>query len=236
MKSDFTTEIKFKPNLSDVYFMTCLESTSRTGKEAQLVGPTAKFLLFVTLAHGIGCYAADNNSSVPSNQEKYELIIGKQNVQTKHMSAFDDGKMSIEVNPASSYRDSSQKNKKDVLDKFECTQRIQMIMDSYYKNKIMEPRSIESDWVMKIANTTLSSLPFTDAILQYDSYDDVWHYNLFFKENIELSIGVFVEEETIAEVDFNIYHNEELIIANTLPFAQLVEKMNMVIKKIQNNA
>ena len=236
MESEFTTKIQLEQNLSDVYFMTCLESTRKVEREVRLAGTAAKILLALTLAQGVGCYAAETDIAVPSKQIKYELYMGQKNMQTGSLSDFDNGKLSIEVNQASSFKTPTRKAKNTVIDKIERAQRVQKIMDSYAKNKSAEPRSVESNWVMKMANTALSKLPFNDVILQYESYDDVWQYNLFFKGDLELSVGVFVEGETIGEVDFNIYQGNELIVANMLPLNQLVRKMKTVISKVQNNA
>ncbi len=238
MESDFTTKIQSRPNLSDVYFMTCLESTRKVDGEVRLAGTAAKIMLALTLAHGIECYAADTATAVSSQQIIPQLVvqIGQKDWNSGKITEFDGGKMSIEINKASLYREPAKKYREASKDKFERAQRIQMIMDSYNRNKTVKPRSNESDWVMKMANTTLCQLPYTDAILQYDSYDDVWQYNLFFSKDIELSVSVYVEGETIGDVDFNIYQGKELLVANILPLKQFVKKMKTVIAKVESNA
>lgn len=231
---EYTTKIQSKPDLSDVYFMTCLESASKDSKEIRLAGPATTFMLAVTLAHGIGCYAADSNMAIPSQEVIPQLFIqtNQQNWSSGHWSTIDGGKMSIEVNRSYSYRNQSRKNIEKTQENLERAERIQIIKDSYTKNKIVEPRSNESEWVMKMANTALCQLPFNDAIVQYDSYDDVWQYNLFFKKDLELSVSVYVDGETIGDVDFNIYHDQELLVANMMPLKQLVRKMITVISKV----
>lgn len=218
--------------------MTCLESTRKVDGEVRLVGTAAKVMLALTLAHGIECYAADNTTAVSSQQIIPQLVVqmGQTDWSSGKMTEFDGGKMSIEVNKSSLFREPAKKYREAAKDRFERVQRIQMIMDSYKKNKTVKPSSNESVWVMKTANTSLCQLPYKDAILQYDSYDDVWQYNLFFSKDIELSVSVYVEGETIGDVDFSIYHGKELLVANMLPLKQLVKKMKTVIAKVESNA
>ena len=84
---------------------------------------------------------------------------------------------------------------------------------------------------MKDANVLLSDLNFYDAILQYDSFDEAWHYNLFFDKNIELSL--YIDE--IDNADFSIYHNGKLIVSNTIPLTSLITKMKSITSIVQEN-
>lgn len=76
---------------------------------------------------------------------------------------------------------------------------------------------------------------FIDAILQYVGYDDVWHYNLYFDDDLEMSVSVYVDDEIPDGVDFSVYHHGELVVANVLPIRSLVKKMKGVLSKSAKN-
>lgn len=238
MEGNYTTLLKQqKLDLSDVYYMTCEASNEGAHKEFALAGPMAKIILVATLTVGGGTYTAQTKEIDSENKEIPTLSIGfDQTYKGQQFSSVDNGRLSLEVNRAASFQPTGRKTREAILESLERTQRIDMLLNSYHKNKTGEPIPFSSQRTMRFVNRSLCVMPFTDAILQYDKYDDVWQYNLFFPNDVEMAVSVYVEKDRIDDVDYSIYHNGELVVANTLPLQQLVKKMKTVIAKIQKNA
>lgn len=239
MEGNYTTLLKQqKLELSDVYYLTCEASNEGTQREFPLAGSVTKIVLVTTLAVGPASYSLEAKSADLQPKEVATLTIGlgQQPRQQVKFSSVDNGKLSLEVKRSPSYQPVSRKIREANLDRLERTNRLQLLMASFQKNKTEDPISFASRMVMRIANRQLVSLPFLDSILQYDKYDNVWQYNLFFDKEVEMSVSVYVDEEKMNEdVDYSIYHNGELVVVNTLPMQQLVRKMRTVIAKVQKN-
>lgn len=239
MEGNYTTLLKQqKLDLSDVYYMSCEASKEGEQKEFALTGTVTKIVLVATLTVGSGNYSVQAKDFVENPKDIPSLTIGfgERNRGHQQFSSVDNGKLSLEVNRAPSYQPESRRVREANLDRLERTQRMELLMTSFQKNRTSEPIPFSSRMTMRVANRLLCILPFMDSILQYNKFDDVWHYNLFFNKDIEMSVSVYVDEDIMDDVDYSIYHNGELVVANTLPLQQLVKKMKAVIAKIQKNA
>ena len=241
MNEIYTTALKHQTNdLSDVYYMSCVASSSNEGemKEFPLTGTVVKIALVATLTTGAANYTAQAKDVVAVNREVPVLMIpsdGRMNKPTQ-MTSERIGNITLEVSQASSFISRSRKLLEVQADKIERAQRIQMLITSYQKNKFDEQLGYHSLWTMRMANSALCKLPFTDSILQYDKYDDVWQYNLYFDNDLELSVSVYVEDDGMSDVDYSVYHQGELLVSNALPLVQVVKKMSTVITRVQKNA
>ena len=120
------------------------------------------------------------------------------------------------------------------LDLYNKIERSQKLLLSYRKNDDGAEVPSESMVVMKQTNRLLSQLPFEDAILNYDKYEDAWQYYLYLPHHIELSIGVF--SDMPGDVDFSVYQHSDLLVANTIKINQLVSKMKQILQKADKNA
>lgn len=78
----------------------------------------------------------------------------------------------------------------------------------------------------------LSHLKFDDCIVQYNTEDEVFEYSLYFGKDIELLLSVCADE-TEDLSDFCIFHNHELLVADTLPIRTLISKMEKILTKIE---
>ena len=239
MEGNYTTKLRQqKLELSDVYYLSCEASNEGEHKEFSLAGPVTKMVLVASMTVGTGEFTVQAKDLLVTPNEVPTLVqvIGMQNSGQQWLSSVEDGKFSLGVELAPSYQQQSRRIREANIERLERTERLQMLRDSFLKNKTGDPISFASMMTMRYANRSLCSLPFKDSILQYNKYDDVWQYNLYFDKEVEMSVSVYVEDDKIDDVDFSIYHAGELLVANTLPLQQLVKKMKSVIAKIQRNA
>ena len=79
----------------------------------------------------------------------------------------------------------------------------------------------------------LSRLNFQNAIVQYNNEDEMFDVSLYFKNDIKLSFSLMADESDDL-VDFSIFHNHELLVADAMPIKSLVTKMIKTLKKIEN--
>ena len=237
----YTTALKRQTNsLSDVYYMSCVSSSSNEGaiKEYPLAGTMTKIALVATLTTGVANYTAQAKNITDENREIPVMTIqgGRQVNKSAPIASEKIGNITLEVNSVSTFHSKPRRVREAELDRLEQAQRVQMLRTSYQKNKYDEQISYPSFWTMKVANGVLCKLPFTDSMLQYDKYDDVWQYNLYFDHDLELSVSVYVEDDGMSDVDYSVYHQGELLVSNALPLLQVVKKMRMVLTRVQKNA
>ena len=79
----------------------------------------------------------------------------------------------------------------------------------------------------------LSRLNFQNGIVQYNNEDEMFDISLYFKNDIKLSFSLMADESDDL-VDFSIFHNHELLVADAMPIKSLVTKMIKTLKKIEN--
>ena len=79
----------------------------------------------------------------------------------------------------------------------------------------------------------LLKLNFQNAIVQYNNEDEMFDVSLYFKNDIKLSFSLMADESDDL-VDFSIFHNHELLVADAMPIKSLVIKMIKTLKKIEN--
>ena len=156
--------------------------------------------------------------------------------RTGQLTSVGNGRVAIEINQKPSSLERTRKEQEANQERLQQAKRVQMLMASYHKNETVAPISYSSLWTMRMVNNALSRLPFADSILQYDSYDDVWQYNLYFDHQLEVTVSAYVGDDSTGNVDYSVYHNGDLLVASELPLAQLVRKLNSVIAKIERNA
>ncbi len=241
MSEIYTTALNRQTNdLSDVYYMSCVASSSNEGemKEFPLAGTVVKIALVATLTTGANNYTAQAKEVIAVNREVPVMTIsgGWQMNKPLQMMSERIGNITLEVNQAPAFLSKTRKAREADADRMERAQRAQMLMTSYQKNQLDEHLSLRTLWTMRMVNSTLCKLPFTDSILQYDKYDDVWQYNLYFDHDLELSVSVYVEDDGMSDVDFSVYHQRELLVSNALPLLQVVKKMSTVLTRVQRNA
>lgn len=80
----------------------------------------------------------------------------------------------------------------------------------------------------------LSRLNFQNAIVQYNNEDEMFEFSLYFKNDIKLSFSLMADESDDL-VDFSIFHNHELLVADAMPIKSLVTKMEKLLKTIEEN-
>lgn len=241
MSEIYTTALKRQTNdLSDVYYMSCVASSSNEGemKEFPLAGTVVKMALVATLATGATNYTAQAKDVRAINRDVPVMTIsgGWQMNKPIQMMSEKIGDITLEVNQAPAFLSKPRRAREADADRMERAQRDQMLITSYQKNRFDEQLGYHSLWTMRMANSALCKLPFTDTILQYDKYDDVWQYNLYFNHDLELSVSVYVEDDGMSDVDYSVYHQGELLVSNSLPLVQVVKKMSTVITRVQRNA
>ncbi len=143
--------------------------------------------------------------------------------------------ITLRILPSPSYNQSSPSTVEDYKKIWERIQRDLMLKDSFEKIKGNINYSIFSKWNMLKVNKILIQLPFIDSIMQYDTYDDILEYSLFFSDDLELSVSICADEQDLNNVSFSIYHEGELVVSNFISLLELVDKMNSIISKIQQN-
>ena len=79
----------------------------------------------------------------------------------------------------------------------------------------------------------LSRLNFHNAIVQYNNEDEMFDVSLYFKNDIKLSFSLMADESEDL-VDFSIFNNHELLVADVMPIKSLVTKMEKLLKTIEN--
>lgn len=239
MNELYTTILERQQELGDVYFMSCLRSAEGTHNEVTFHGgkTVVKIMLVASLMQPSDMFAADIKAQDSMQKEIPELSIGfgPQRPNGGKSNVIQEGSVSLEVNASPSYRNRGRKAVQVEQESLERAEREQLIMQSLRKNKSEIQPSYMARWTMRRANRALSQLPFTDAILQYVGFDDVWHYNLYFDNDLEMSVSVYVDDGASDSVDFSVYHHGELVVANVLPMRSLVKKMKSVLSKSASN-
>lgn len=236
----YTTILERQQGLGDVYFMSCVRSAEGSHSEVSISGGATamKIMLVVSLMQPGDTFATEVKTESAVQKEIPEWVIGREShkkFDSVRPNVVQEGPVSLEVNASPSYRERSRKTLLAEQENLDRAERVQLLMHSLEKNKSRVRPSYLSFWTMRKSNLTLCQLPFTDAILQYVGYDDVWHYNLYFENDLEMSVSVYVGEEDSDCVDFSIYRHGELIVANVLPMRALVKKMKSVLSKSVKN-
>lgn len=234
----YTTILERQQGLGDVYFMSCLRSVEGEHNEISLVGGKTiiKVMLVTSLLQSGDMFATEIKAESSFQKEVPELVdLSPIRAAGNRSNLVQEGTVSLEVNEMPSYRYRTKKVLQAEQDQLERAERVQLLMRSWNKNKHNVQPSYMAKWTMRRTNLALSQLPYSDAILQYVSYDDIWHYNLFFSGDLEMSVSVYVDDETTDSVDFSVYNKGELVVANMLPLRSLVKKMKSLLSKYQVN-
>lgn len=234
----YTTILERQQGLGDVYFLSCVRSTEGSHSEVTLVGgkTVVKVMLVATLMQPGDMFATEFKAENSFQKEVPELVdFGSMRAIGNRPSLVQEGLVSLEVNELPSYRSRTRRALESEQERLDRAHRVQLIMQSWNKNKHNVQPNYLAQWTMHKTNYALSQLPYNDAILQYVDYDDVWHYNLYFPGDIEMSVSVYVDDETTDSVDFSVYHKGELVVANMLPLRSLVKKMRGVLSKYPVN-
>ena len=79
----------------------------------------------------------------------------------------------------------------------------------------------------------LLKLNFQNAIVQYNNEDKMFEVSLYFKNDIKLSFSLMADESEDL-VDFSIFHNHELLVADVMPIKSLVIKVEKLMKMFEN--
>lgn len=235
----YTTILERQLELGDVYFLSCLRSSEGNYREVSFSrGKTVvKIMLAASLLQPAEAFASEVKTQSSIHNEMPELVecMKSQNIHGGRLNVVQEGPVSLEVTSSPSYRYRSHKVVLAEQESLEKAERSQLLLKSLDRNKSNVKPGYMSRWTMCKANLALSQLPFSDAILQYVSYDDIWHYNLYFANNLEMSVSVYVDEDNSDNVDFSVYHHGELVVANVLPMNSLVKKMKSILSKSANN-
>lgn len=234
----YTTILERQQGLGDVYFLSCLRSTEGEHSEVSLLGgkTVVKVMLVTSLLQPGDMFASEIKSESSFQKEVPELVdFSSIRVAGNRPNLVQEGQVSLEVKEMPSYRYRTKRVLLAEQEQLERAQRVQLLLQSWNKNKQSVQPSYMARWFMRRTNLALSQLPYSDAILQYVSYDDIWHYNLFFPGDLEMSVSVYVDDEPTDSVDFSVYHKGELVVANMLPLRSLVKKMKSVLSKYQVN-
>lgn len=229
MEKFFEAQTWESVQLEDIYMMSCKSSQEIPDNKKNILKPTKTLILAIAIS-----LAADSYASSKCSENLYI-----DNISVEHLHKFDEtnivhssGDLEMLVNVSPFVLDFTISKIKGVKeDNSKNNALVQKLLNSYSKNSSDHKLPNEILAVMKDANVLLSDLNFYDAILQYDSFDEAWHYNLFFDKNIELSL--YIDE--IDNADFSIYHNGKLIVSNTIPLTSLITKMKSITSIVQEN-
>lgn len=230
MSELFGIEIQQPTNLADIYYMSC-EVSQNNSQKINFLKPiaTSTLILAVMFTCNIESYAANYKQLDSTYKEKIENVWSPfDKFTTIPLSSI--GNLRMQLNTAPQYAQLSQ----DVNKAYEKAIRQQMLLRSFSFNCQDNELSYSMMQIMQITNKELSKLPFNNAILQYNKYEEAWQYNLFFNKDIELTVGVYTDE-MYDDVDFSIYHGKKLLVANHMPIKQIVNKMRTIISKISRN-
>lgn len=234
----YTTILERQQGLGDVYFLSCLRSAEGEHNEVSLVGgkTAIKVMLVTSLLQPGDMFATEIKAESSLQKELPEMVdLSSIRVTGNRPNLVQEGQVSLEVYEMPSYRYRTKKAILTEQEQLERAQRVQLLMQSWNKNNNNAQPNYMAWWTMRRTNLVLSQLPYSDAILQYVSYDDIWHYNLYFPDDLEMSVSVYVGDETPDSVDFSVYHKGDLVVANMLPLRSLVKKMKGVLSKYQVN-
>ncbi len=238
MDGNYTTLLKRQQmELSDVYYMTCEASIEGNKREYDLSGAVVKMVLVATLATGAGDFTTETKAmAVHSREIPVSVQTAGNRADRSSQVEIAGEKMSVEVFRMPTYRQDGRKEREALVERLVRTNRMNMLMASFHKNKTFDPIAFNTRITMQATNRALSALPFIDCILQYDKYDDIWQYNLYFEHHLELAVSAYVDDNGMDEnVDYSIYHDGDLLIANEMSLPQLVKKMKSVLAKVGKN-
>lgn len=224
MSSIYGTELLRATGLKDIYYYSCEESEIN-GNSSKLVKAAAGLFIVVNMAMPQPAFSKDVVIPNIDNKPMIELVQAP-------IRMLETPKSDIKIGTPRplTYHEVKLKS----LDLYNRIERTQKLLLSYSKNDDGAEVPSESMVVMKQTNRLLSQLPFEDAILNYDKYEDAWQYYLYLPHHIELSIGVF--SDMPGDVDFSVYQHSDLLVANTIKINQLVSKMKQILQKADRNA
>lgn len=229
MQQFFDTKIQQTDSLGDVYYMSCNSlSKQRDGKKV-IHAPNGLYSVALVIAMNTASYEAEAKPTMPIDVIQTEMVAQVNPTKRNVLKSSDN--ISVNLNLSHRY---SQYTRRELLSferTFERAKRIQLIKDSYKKNMPQVKPNFEAMTLMRSACNNLSKLEFIDAILQYDAYDDAWRFNLYFADELELSIGVYSDDD---EVDFSVYHHQELIVSNAATMKYLIKKLEPIVSRITN--
>lgn len=228
MKELFGTQIQQSTNnLADIYYMSCETSQCVPISKKNILRPTKTLILAVAMSLGSEAYASDSQN-IELQHEQVQIEKFQPFRYANIVRSSNDLEMRVNVSPSvSKLTPSKLRNMESTYEKNVLSQKL---LDSYRKNSNGVELPYKALAIMRKTNSLLADLDFQDAILQYDSFDEAWHYNLYFDKNIELSIGIYMDE--IEDADFSLYHNDELLVSNYLPLKSLVVKMKSIISRV----
>lgn len=229
MDSLFTATSSQPDMLHDIYFMSC-KSSQPNRRGINTIKLNGCLILAITLTCSGGAYASESFSQdVLENPIKIEQLSST--LKTGSLVPIDREKhIKLNVTPSPRF---NRLSRRDITTQ-ENFEREMLLISSYKKNTNFQSLSYSTISLFRESNSILSKLAFNDAIVQYNRFEECWHYNLFFNHNLEISLGVYDDDE-LADVDFSIYHDNELIVSSYLPINQLVKRVQSIITKIENN-
>lgn len=224
----FDTKVSQSSKLADIYFLSCDTSDRNLGNNCGTIKLASTILLAFTLTANAPATYSINNSFPAKNLsgQNIELVANANTARVQD----------LEIKVQKIHRLESSPSVERSLNKlYGKLSRVQMLMNAFEKNHNQKEQiPFDSYLFMHSVNMKLSELEFNDAILQYDGIDDVLEYNLFFKHNIELSIGAY--PDGAGEIDYSIFHNGELIISDISTLGRIITKFTSVLGKIGSYA
>ena len=229
MDSLFTATTSQPDMLHDIYFMSC-KSSQPNRKNTNTVKLPGCLILAITLTCSSGAYASESFSQ---DIVETPITIEQLSSSLKTGSLIPiDHESHIELNITPSPR-FNRLSRRDITTQESYTREM-LLMSSYKKNTDSKNIPYRAISHLFKTNSILSKLAFNDAIVQYNRFEECWHYNLFFNHSLEISLGVYDDEE-LSDVDFSIYHDNELIVSSYLPINHLVKRVQSIITRIENN-
>lgn len=79
----------------------------------------------------------------------------------------------------------------------------------------------------------LSRLHFEKCLVNYNSFDECWNYDLFFPHDIRLNLGVFDDYEEEG-VDFIIYYRNDYFLSNRFMLEEVVNTTNQTMNDLKS--
>lgn len=229
MQHYFDTKIQQTDSLGDIYYMSCNSSQKKRDGKRVIHASNGLYSVALVIAMNIASYEAEAKVAMPIDAIQTEMVAQvntpKRNVQKVSENIF------VNLNLSHRYSQYTRRELESFERTYERFKRIQMILDSYRKNLPQTKPNFEAMTLMRSACNKLSKLEFIDAILQYDGYDDAWRFNLYFADELELSVGVYSNDD---EVDFSVYHHQELIVSNAATIKYMVKKLEPIVCRAAN--
>ena len=157
MEVSYTSRIRQISELSDIYYLSCVESVERKHDVFKMEHVPVAFLLAVSMVYNVNTYAAPAIEIPKIDDVRIEWVaqLAKEYSSRDNVSAVKKGNISIEVKQSPFFKNKTKKEEDVDLARLDQRARYDLLIESYRKNNHDEMPPYRSIWTMRVANTSL---------------------------------------------------------------------------------